>query len=260
MSSTVNTNVKRDMKFSVITLFPEQVEANLNTSIVGRALRNRCFELDLIQLRDFALNDYGQVDDTIYGGGVGMLLACEPIFRAWQHAVKHDEARTLFMTPTGRPVTQDLVAEFSEEKHLVILCGHYEGVDERILERIQAEPISIGDFVVSGGEMAASMVIDATVRLLPGVLPETAAENESFACGLLEERHYTKPAKWHDRDVPDVLLSGHFAKIERHRRCDRLWQTLQKRPDLLYRNEIGPHQWREFFEWYRESLENKERV
>lgn len=245
--------------FTLLSLFPEQVLDALQHSITGRALREGHISIHPVQIRDFAINDYGQVDDAPYGGGHGMLMMCEPIYRAWKkaHADILEEQnstcmdaqsafqnnaqniRTIFLSPKGRVFNQRMAFELSKTSNLILLCGHYEGVDCRVLDAIGAEEVSIGDFILTGGELAAAVVIDAITRLIPGVLTdEDAWQRESFASHFLEEPQYTRPSEWRGRFVPDVLLSGHAAKIEQARRRMRLLETLKKRPDQLQGKKI----------------------
>lgn len=230
------------MKIDVMTLFPELVKEIMLTSITGRAHTEGLWNLGTWNIRDYADNSYGRVDDTLYGGGRGMLMQCEPVWRCWQAVLSQAEKqparppRTIFAGPKGRVFDQQLARELAGEEHLIFLCGHYEGVDSRVLDRIGAEEVSLGDFVLTGGEIAVSAMADAVLRMVPGVLPsEDAFQNESHYDGLLESRQYTKPSSWDGRDVPEVLLSGHHAKIETARRRDALRETFLKRPDLLDR-------------------------
>lgn len=224
------------MQFTVLTLFPEQVESNIRFSITGRALDKGLFNFTCLNIRNFADNPYGKIDDTIYGGGKGMLMQCPPIKAAWDEAQKlsSGKARTIYLSPKGEMLSQELAYELAQEEHLIFLCGHYEGIDARALDALDAEELSIGDYVLTGGELAASVVIDAVARLLPGVLPsEEVFEEESHSAGTLECRHFTKPAAWEGRNVPDTLQSGHHEKIAQWRFYDGLAETLQKRPDMF---------------------------
>ena len=228
------------MKVDILTLFPELVETTLRTSITGRAEEAGIWSLTTWDIRAFAGNRYGRVDDTLYGGGRGMLMQCEPIWQSWQAAVKAAQAqgiqssRILVAGPKGRVFDQTMAKEFAQEEHLVFLCGHYEGIDQRVLDELGAEEVSLGDFVLTGGELAVCAMIDATLRMVTGVLPgDDAFQDESHYDGLLEARQYTKPAEWKGREVPEVLLSGHHAKIAAARRRDQLRETLLKRPDLI---------------------------
>ena len=243
------------MKFTVLTLFPELLETYVRSSILGRALERELFQFETIQIRDFAINDYGQVDDSLYGGGAGMLMMCEPVYRAWQQARAGDTcARTLVMQAGGRSFDQKMAEELAAEDHLILLCGHYEGIDARVIDEIGAEPVSVGDFILTGGELPACLIIDATARLRNGVLvSEEAWQDESFSSGLLSERQYTRPEQWRDRHVPAVLLSGHDARIKRHRSNDSLWQTIKMRPDLLDNMELSYEQIKDFLLWLEEE-------
>ena len=232
--------------YHVISLFPELIAHYLDASIPGRAREADLYGLDLIQLRDFAINDYGKVDDTIYGGGYGMLMRPEPLYDAWRHASgEKDAVRTLYCSPRGRTLDQDFVKKLAAEPELIIICGHYEGIDERVLDACDAEEVSLGDFVMTGGELCAMALLDAVIRLLPGALPSAEVwQDESFASKLLEEAQYTRPAEWRGAKVPDVLLSGDTEKIERYRRASALRQSYEKRPELLENAELSADDWR----------------
>ncbi len=236
------------MKFSILSLFPEQVRDALCFSITARAMDRGLIELDLVQIRDFAINDYGQVDDAPYGGGRGMVMMCDPVYDAWRSVVDHsdgnDSVHTIFLTPAGKTFDQKMALELSKKSHIAFVCGHYEGVDARVIEEIGAEEVSLGAFVLTGGELAAAVIVDAVTRLLPGVLPdEEAWKLESFSDGLLEWPQYTRPRVWRDRAVPDVLLSGHQANIDRERDVARLIETISKKPELLRGQSIDPSLW-----------------
>lgn len=233
------------LKFSVLTLFPRQVHEALGHSITGRALAKGLLELETLDIRQFAVNDYGQVDDAPYGGGRGMVMRCEPVYDAWKAAGGDQEgARTLYLSPAGPVFNFQKARELASETRLILLCGHYEGVDRRVLDEIHAEELSIGDFVLTGGELAAAVVIDAVSRLLPGVLPDQEAwEKDSFSDGMLEWPQYTRPAIWQGREVPAVYCSGHQARIDRERELDQLLETLRKRPELLRDQVIDPLLW-----------------
>lgn len=235
------------LHFSVLSLFPEQVLTALEHSMTGRALDRGLMDIRPVQIRDFAMNDYGQLDDSPYGGGRGMVMMCEPLYRAWQFALKEGgEARTLLLSPAGKTFDQSMARNLVKEDHIILICGHYEGVDRRFIDESRAEEVSIGDFVLTGGELAAALIIDATSRLLPGFLPhEEAWLLESFSDGLLEWPQYTRPRVWRGREVPSVLLSGHQARIDRYRRLRQLEETLRKRPDLLKGRSLGTDIWEE---------------
>jgi tRNA (guanine37-N1)-methyltransferase len=247
------------VKYSVLTLFPEQVRNFLETSIMGRAMKNGAFSLETVQIRDFCGNAYGKVDDTMFGGGTGMLMQCEPVYAAWQSVIDastdlDQRPHTIFLSPKGVVFSQQKAMELSKFSHLIFLCGHYEGIDQRVLDTIVEEEISIGDYVLTGGEIAACVVIDSVSRMLPGVLPDASAyENESHMGGVLEAPQYTRPETWRDRTVPSVLLSGHHAKIIEWRRLSSLYETWQKRPDLMDRKAISSKDWEILLEWKEES-------
>lgn len=236
------------LRFSILSIFPDQVEEALNHSITGRALEQGLVEIQPIQIRDFAINDYGQLDDAPYGGGRGMVMLCQPLYDAWEWALaqKAGKARSLVLSPAGRPFDQAMAKELAREDHILFICGHYEGIDQRFIDETQAEEVSLGDFVLTGGELAAAVMMDAIIRLVPGVLPhEEAWLLESFTDGLLEWPQYTRPRVWRDRPVPPVLLSGHQANIDRYRLLMQLAQTLKKRPDLLKGRSIDPQLWQD---------------
>ena len=224
------------MNFYVLTLFPEMIQEAVMTSITGRAITDEKISVKAINIRDYADNDYGQIDDYPYGGGAGMVMQAPPIYDAYQDIVKElgYKPRVIYMTPQGKTYKQADVKSFAEEKDIVILCGHYEGVDERVLEEIVTDNISIGDYVLTGGELPALVVIDSITRLVPGVLNnEESASFESFEDGLLEHPQYTRPAEFNGKEVPEILLSGNHAKIDEYRRQESLKRTYERRPDLL---------------------------
>lgn len=225
------------MKIDVLTLFPEMF-APLDHSIVGRARTLGQVEVALTNFRDFSTNKHHKVDDYPYGGGAGMLLTPQPIFDAFD-AIEKKRPRVILTTPTGRPFNQRVAEEWAKEEHLIFLCGHYEGFDQRIHDELATDEVSIGDFVLTGGELAVMVMIDATVRLLPEVLGSQAShEDDSFSTGLLEYPHYTRPADFRGLKVPDVLLSGNHARIEAWRREQSLLKTHTRRPDLLETAEL----------------------
>lgn len=224
------------MRFEVLTLFPELIQDTFMTGVTGRAVANGLIELDTVDIRDFAVNDYGSVDDYTYGGGAGMLMMCEPVYQAYLEAKKrlhNRESRVIFMTPAGRPFDEKLAVSFSKEKELIFLCGHYEGIDERVTDEIVTDKVSIGDYVLTGGELPALVVMDAVARLIPGVLGNDESPlSESFGDGLLEYPQYTRPPKWHDKEVPDILLSGDHKKVEQYRMREARRRTKEIRPEL----------------------------
>ena len=220
-------------RIDIVTLFPGMVEPVLDTSMLGRARRRGVVDLRVINLRDHADGRHRITDDYQFGGGGGMVLKPEPLFAAVE-ALRTPEARVILMDPRGRTLTQAVARELAQVAHLILLAGRYEGVDERVSEGLADDAISIGDYVLTGGELPALVVADAVTRLLPGTLgAEGAAERESFASGLLEPPQYTRPEEFRGARVPAVLLSGDHARIERWRRAQALWRTWQSRPDLL---------------------------
>ena len=224
------------MRFEVLTLFPGMIETAFLNGVTGRAASNGIVSLDTVNIRDYCVNSYGSVDDYTYGGGAGMLMMCEPVYNAYLEAKKKagDEAcRVVYMTPQGEPYTQEKAAEFSKEEALIILCGHYEGIDERVLEEIVTDNISIGDYVLTGGELAALVVMDSVTRLLPGALGnDSSPDNESFSEELLEYPQYTRPGVWHEKEVPEVLLSGDHKKVDQYRMREARRRTKERRPEL----------------------------
>ncbi|WHH59425.1 tRNA (guanosine(37)-N1)-methyltransferase TrmD [Petroclostridium sp. X23] len=224
------------MRFDVLTLFPEMFHAVMDHSIIGRAKKNNIVELNFINIRDYSEDKHKRVDDYPYGGGSGMVMQPAPIYNAFAsitHGLSY-KPKVIYMTPQGKTFTQSFAKELVTEEHLIILCGHYEGVDERIIEEIVDIELSIGDFVLTGGEIPAMAVIDAVCRMVPGVLgQEESFKEESHYSGLLEYPQYTRPPVFLDREVPEVLLSGHHANIEKWRREQSLLRTFHRRPDLL---------------------------
>lgn len=231
--------------YHVLTLFPDQVTTYFNTSITGRALTKGLVDLECLYIRDFATNDYGKIDDTMYGGGTGLLIRCEPVYRAWSKVVEECESQgrprphTVYMSPKGYVFDQKKAKELASYEDLIIICGHYEGIDARVIDDICDEEISIGDYILTGGETAAIVVMDAVTRLIPGVLPnEEAYTNESHTAGILEAPQYTKPPIWHDREVPEVLKNGNDALIDDYNHTSALLETLKKRPDMFNKLEL----------------------
>ncbi len=221
------------MRFHVLTLFPEMVLQGLNTSILGRAQEKGLIGLHAVDIRDYTLDRHGKVDDYPYGGGAGMLIQAQPVYDAFQSVAAGRRLRTVYVTPQGKPFTQKMAEEFALEEELVLLCGHYEGIDERVLEEIVTDYVSIGDYVLTGGELPAMVMIDAISRLVPGVLNnETSAQTESFSNHLLEYPQYSRPVSWHGKEVPEILLSGDHRKISRWRLERSVERTAAVRPDL----------------------------
>lgn len=222
------------MRFDVLTLFPEMFDS-IKTSIIGRAVNNQILELNLINFRDYSTDRLKHVDDTPYGGGAGMVIKPQPIYDAYQSIVKDLDykPKVIYMSPRGKIFNQEMARELSKEKHLVILCGHYEGVDQRIIDEIVDEEISIGDYILTGGELPAMVVIDTISRNIEGVLNDESVKDESFSDGLLEYPQYTRPEEFMGRKVPEVLLSGHHANIEKWRKEQSIEITKVRRPDLI---------------------------
>jgi len=238
------------LRIDVLTLFPEMMDGVFTASILGKAQEKGIAQLRAVNFRDYANNKHNTVDDYPFGGGGGMVLKPEPLFGAVEHLTEGlaTRPRIVLMCPQGEPFTQRKAEELADEQHLIFVCGHYEGYDERIREHLVTDELSIGDYVLTGGELPAMVVIDAIVRLQPGALGnETSAVTDSFSTGLLEYPHYTRPATFREWDVPEVLLSGHHARIEAWRREQSLLRTLRRRPELLEHAELTPKekQWLE---------------
>lgn len=219
------------MKFDVLTLFPEMFEP-LKMSVIGRAIEKKQIDMNLINIRDFSEDKHKKVDDTPYGGGAGMVMKPDVVYRAYQ-SIPEKEAKVIYMSPQGKTLNQKMVEDLSKESHLVILCGHYEGMDQRVLDKIVDEEISIGDYVLTGGEIPAMVLIDSVSRYVEGVLKQDSIQEESFSNGLLEYPQYTRPEVFEGETVPEILLSGHHEKIERWRKEKSIEMTKKKRPDLL---------------------------
>ena len=280
------------MNFHILTLFPEMVENGLKTSIIGRAVAGGLLSIEAVNIRDFAFNKHQSVDDYPYGGGAGMLMQAEPVYLAYkdieeriqkriqnakmQNAETEEQdaevkvqnagiqdaetvspdkkLRVVYLSPQGKTFDQKMAEELAEEEDLVLLCGHYEGIDERVLEEIVTDYVSIGDYVLTGGELPAMVMVDTISRLVPGVLHnDVSAEFESFQDNLLEYPQYSRPEEWHGKKVPPVLLSGHHANIEKWRREQSILRTWQRRPDLL---EKGSLTWKEK-KWLEETVKEK---
>ena len=290
------------MIYKVLTLFPEVLSPYLESSILGRARDNGLVQVELCQIRDFAVNAYGKVDDQLYGGGTGMLMMAEPIWQAWCYcrgldpdmpepgaasdkapaansdkeietarakksqivgavnssSVEGKKFLTLFMSPRGRVFDQDLALTLSKYDELIIICGNYEGVDNRVIDRTGAMEVSMGDYVLTGGELGALTVIDTVSRLIPGVFSSDEVwQKESHASGLLAEPQYTRPADWRGQQVPEVLLSGHEAKILRWRHLSALNATLERRPDMFAKIKLTTEEWEELLE-FRSQMADSE--
>lgn len=262
------------MNFHILTLFPEMIEQGLNTSITGRAISNGLLSIEAINIRDYAFNKHQSVDDYPYGGGAGMLMQAEPVYLAYEavrkkiaerkpaeaeteepaeaeqleekpvtgseeEPVKEKKLRVVYLSPQGDVFSQGMAEKLAKEEDLVLLCGHYEGIDERVLEEIVTDYVSIGDYVLTGGELPAMVMVDAISRLVPGVLHNNvSAEFESFQDNLLEYPQYSRPEEWRGKKVPPILLSGHHANIEKWRREQSILRTMERRPDLLKESNL----------------------
>lgn len=229
------------MNFYIMTLFPEMVMDGLHTSIIGRAVNNGLLSIEAVNIRDYAFNKHNSVDDYPYGGGAGMLMQAEPVYQCYRALEERigKKPRVVYLSPQGKTFHQEMAEEFAKEEELVFLSGHYEGIDERVLEEIVTDYVSIGDYVLTGGELPAMIMVDAISRLVPGVLHnDVSAEFESFQDHLLEYPQYSRPEVWHDKRVPEVLMSGHHANIEKWRRQQSVIRTAKNRPDLLLKAEL----------------------
>ncbi len=230
------------MKFYILTLFPEMVMQGLCTSIIGRAMDKGMLSVEAVNIREFTTNKHGKVDDYPYGGGAGMVMQAQPIYDAWKSIIDRikGSVRTIYLTPQGKTFVQNDAKELAKEENVILLCGHYEGVDERVLETIVTDYISIGDFVLTGGELPAMVMVDAIARMVPGVLSNVdSKETESFENNLLEYPQYSRPEEWNGKKVPAILLSGDHAKVDAWRHEQSLLRTKQRRPDLLENAELS---------------------
>lgn len=220
------------MKVKVLTIFPEMFPGFLGYSLTGRALKDGIWSLETINIRDYAFDKHGSVDDTPCGGGAGMIMRPDVLGGAVK--ANYQQGRIIYMSPRGKPLTQQMVRELSREQELMVICGRFEGIDQRVIDAYGIEEISIGDYILTGGEQAAQIMLDAVVRLLPNVLGNSQSlEDESFENGLLEHDQYTRPTVWEGREVPEILLSGHHENIAKWRKAQSLEITRQKRPDLM---------------------------
>lgn len=245
-------------RFHILTLFTQQVEYYFKHSILKRAIENKIISVDAIDMRDYAVNEYGKVDDTLYGGGTGMLIQCQPVFDAYNSIALNsstgEKPYVVYMSPKGSLFDQKKAKELSKRKDLVIICGHYEGIDDRVISTIVDEQISIGDYVLTGGEVAACVIVDSISRIIPNVLPnEEAYMNESHMNDTLEHLQYTKPEVWKGKRVPQVLLSGDFAKIDEFNKTVALCETWSKRPDMLEKKALSTEEWQKMLE-YKKSI------
>lgn len=245
-------------RFHILTLFTQQVEYYFKHSILKRAIENKIISVDAIDMRDYAVNEYGKVDDTLYGGGTGMLIQCQPVFDAYNSIALNsstgEKPYVVYMSPKGSLFDQKKAKELSKRKDLVIICGHYEGIDDRVISTIVDEQISIGDYVLTGGEVAACVIVDSISRMIPNVLPnEEAYMNESHMNDTLEHLQFTKPEVWKGKRVPQVLLSGDFAKIDEFNKTVALCETWSKRPDMLEKKALSTEEWQKMLE-YKKSI------
>ncbi len=247
------------MNFHVMTLFPEMIERAMGESITGRAIKAGHISVNAVNIRDFANNKHNRVDDYPYGGGAGMVMQAEPVYQCYEsicRSIGNSRPRVVFMTPQGRTFNQQIAEELSREEDLVLLCGHYEGIDERVLEKIVTDNVSIGDYVLTGGELPALVVMDTISRLVPGVLNNgMSAVKESFSDNLLEYPQYTRPEEWMGEKVPPVLLSGHHKNIAAWYREQSILRTAKNRPDLLEKAELTEKE----RQWLIQQLEGEER-
>lgn len=230
------------MRIDIMTLFPDMCRAYLSESIIGRARASGKVQIECTDIRDYTEDKHRRVDDTPYGGGMGMIMQAQPIYDCYRDICKRSgaEPHLIYMTPQGKPLTQQRVKELAEFEHIVLLCGHYEGVDERVIEELQPEEISVGDYVLTGGELPALILADAVSRMVPGVLAsEDCFTEESHYSSLLEYPQYTRPFEWKGRQVPQVLVTGHHANIEQWRREQSLARTAARRPDLLEKAQLS---------------------
>ena len=243
------------MNFHVLTLFPEMIQQGMNTSIIGRAITGGYLSVEAINIRDYAFNKHQKVDDYPYGGGAGMLMQAEPVYLAYQSIEEKIgyRPRVVYLTPQGSVFNQTMAKDFAKEKDLVFLCGHYEGIDERVLEEVVTDFVSIGDYVLTGGELPAMVMMDSISRMVPGVLSnQESGETESFAGNLLEYPQYSRPEEWHGKKVPPVLLSGHHANIEAWRREQSILRTAKNRPDLLRKADLTNKEWNQVRQWRKQ--------
>ena len=249
------------MNFHVLTLFPEMISQGMNTSIIGRAIAGGYLSIEAVNIRDFAFNKHQKVDDYPYGGGAGMLMQAEPVYLAYESICERigKKPRVVYLTPQGQVFHQGMARELALEEDLVFLCGHYEGIDERVLEEIVTDYVSIGDYVLTGGELPAMVMMDSISRMVPGVLSnQESGETESFAGNLLEYPQYSRPEEWHGKKVPPVLLSGHHANVEAWRREQSILRTAKWRPDLLKGADLTNKEWSQIRQWRKEWKAEKE--
>ena len=236
----LNVDVENGMmQVHILTLFPEMVQQGLATSILGRAAEKNLISINAVNIRDYTQDKHGKVDDYTYGGGAGMLMQAQPVYDAYRSVAGEKKIRCVYLTPQGEPFTQKKAKELSGEEELVLLCGHYEGIDERVLEEIVTDYVSIGDYVLTGGELPAMVMVDAISRMVPGVLTnDESGSTESFEGNLLEYPQYSRPEEWMGKKVPSILLSGDHKKVDEWRREQAILRTIERRPDLLKKAEL----------------------
>lgn len=251
------------MNFHILTLFPEMIEQGMHTSIIGRAIAGGYLSINAVNIRDYAFNKHQKVDDYPYGGGAGMLMQAEPVYLSYE-AIKEKigyRPRVVYLTPQGKVFHQEMAKELAKERDLVFLCGHYEGIDERVLDEIVTDYVSIGDYVLTGGELPAMVMMDSISRMVPGVLSnQESGETESFAGNLLEYPQYSRPEEWHGQKVPPVLLSGHHANIEAWRREQSVMRTAKRRPDLLKKADLTNKEWNYVRQLRKQMKEEEEQT
>ena len=244
------------MNFHILTLFPDMVMQGLSTSIIGRAKEKGLLSIEAVNIRDYTLDRHKKVDDYPYGGGAGMLMQAQPVYDAWMSVVNRIgyKPRTVYLTPQGPTFIQPMAKDFALEKDLILLCGHYEGIDERVLEEIVTDYVSIGDYVLTGGELPAMVMVDAISRMVPGVLTnDESGSTESFEGNLLEYPQYSRPEEWMGKKVPPILLSGDHKKVDEWRREQAILRTIERRPDLLKKAELTKKEQMKFQEHLKES-------
>lgn len=242
------------MNFYILTLFPDMVMQGLSTSIIGRAKEKGLLSIEAVNIRDYTLERHKKVDDYPYGGGAGMLMQAQPVYDAWKSVTDRIgyKPRTIYLTPQGPTFTQQAAKNFATEKDLILLCGHYEGIDERVLEEIVTDYVSIGDYVLTGGELPAMVMVDAISRMVPGVLTnDESGSAESFEGNLLEYPQYSRPEEWMGKKVPEVLLSGNHQKVDEWRREQSIRRTIERRPDLLRKADLTEKEQKKYREYLK---------
>ena len=243
------------MNYHILTLFPQMIMDGLNNSIIGRAIEKGLISAEAVNIRDFSQDKHNHVDDYPYGGGAGMVMQPGPVVSAYEDLAARlgRRPRVIYMTPQGKVFSQKIAEDLAKEEDLVFLCGHYEGIDERVLDEIVTDYVSIGDYVLTGGELPAMVMMDSISRMVPGVLSnQESGETESFAGNLLEYPQYSRPEEWHGQKVPPVLLSGHHANIEAWRREQSIMRTAKRRPDLLKKADLTNKEWSQVRQWKKE--------